>query len=1186
MLPTDSNQRILQVISEADGPITLGLLPLTASEAEQCINQVVASCNGRFRKLIDLMMILTPAAAAYAIAAGASQAVTQGGAFWGPLSEKLQIDLAAPHDRERLSSCFQSTCRNLGIVDPDVSEMAWVHIAPMMAQASILHSWAESLARGVQTTIRHRPLPDLNDPRSLRAFARDLATHIHNQPNLRSILRTDVGSVVVHRMITSCVYDQFNILPSHLVEPIQAALQGTGRQISLKSPYASFSEVHGCLELVLPKQPTKLTTHNTHWLVKGCQYSPVTEQRLPELEIGAGQLSVELRELGEGYPSQRFEVMLGLDQPFRVFDQSSLRERTVRPGMETLLTPSDYLLVMNQECSTNDPDAEELRGQYRLLQQVCLRPGWEPLTITHDGTKSTLSPLLKAGIYQSSGTGLSTLLEDGTRLHYGTDFGLQAFIPKGQHSGSLKLEISSRGSILYVQEVSLQPEDLGVYDYSSALQGALQNATSELAGGIHPLRIDIHTQTTSVTRDLWHWKGLERISRHLGFRCLEPPQNIDFGRSRGIEASDRGCRFIEGYHAPRLRIVLSEGDSLEITRPGVQSVCFDPTDGWKSELTAQETLSVTETDRRVITFESGGFEQWSLRCNGQEFNSLDDRRTNVHIGLRSLMADYGRSGVIEAYNSSGNVIRLFDFSSDVVATTFVHEIDHGRGLHQWKTSIPTAEIGRLALATHDYSSSPYPVVLPDVEIFSDQAEGDEWTVQLKEGINLQMRHLAAEGNAARRLTLCAEVDPEKIGQQLLLIEWKQAAPGTDLWNLVHCVDGPSTSRLILAIQGGGQIEEHTSTWWHHLWRINQGQLNKDDLSLYKDITEDEIEAALDTISMLTSIKYPSSVYFESAKYFSSLSHKLSIRREAVGPRDDDVWWQAGAEELQKHAIQKIAPVVRQFLFSCNPHVMARQWATKPKLERAATGNIVSSLNLVNIVREAGGRVRYAQQVFHENKHPQELFTSFENFNQVLSGQSPRFTKFNFRQFLNPILERTLHHSDSGSPLDAAPILSARHLFQSIEALNRRVRILTRAADGDADHPLNKSLQALARARNPLEHLIHPLNQRIGYQPTARGANLDRPDQFEAHYFPDLPAMGSPQSKQIADMTWAICLLTRATAHGLIDRDIYRERIRIFSGDTVQTHLINLMLSFAPELFSYYTALFDFSLFVNPDPAEV
>ena len=230
-------------------------------------------------------------------------------------------------------------------------------------------------------------------------------------------------------------------------------------------------------------------------------------------------------------------------------------------------------------------------------------------------------------------------------------------------------------------------------------------------------------------------------------------------------------------------------------------------------------------------------------------------------------------------------------------------------------------------------------------------------------------------------------------------------------------------------------------------------------------------------------------------------------------------------------------------------------------------------------------MNFTKQVFHDKAHPPELFTSFENFNQVLGGQSSNFSKFNFQCFFKAILERALQHSESGIPLDSVPLLSARHLLKAITALNRRVRILAQASNKEAEHPLNKSLQALASVHNDIELMIPPLNQKIGYLPSARGANLDRPDHFEPHYFPDLPALGFPQAKQLADLTWGICLLTRSAANGVVDERFFQDRLRLFVKPNVQASPINLVLSFAPELFAYYVALLDFSLFVNSSSSK-
>lgn len=1177
MVPSEANQKILEVIAAADGPITLGLLPLSKEEEEECISQVIECCHGSVTILTRLLRDLTPAAAAYAIAAGASQAVKEGGRFWQPVSDRLGIPLNDPNERESLSIHYRNACRSLGVVDPDVSGMTWRHIAPMMAQASILRRWVEALAKGLQSTVRHRPLPDLEDYRALEGFAMDLAERVHGQPNLRSVLKTEVGPVVAHRLIASCIYDQFGILPAHLVAPIQEALRDSGRQVSLKSPYASFSTVHGCFELVLPKQPASLVSHRTHWVVNGVQYSTGSEQRISEFELGAGGVSVELRDLGRDYPDQEFEAVLGLDIPFRVFDQETLRERRVTIGGKTELTPADYLVVMRSDCRSNDEEGEEERGQYRVLQQVSMRPGWEPLEIEHGGEKSVLLPALKAGIYQSAEEGVSTLLEDGSRLHYGDVFGFLAYIPKSQHSGSFSVKISSREKILVEEEVSLEEEEEGVYDYSEDLERLLRRAVDSLTSGVHPIRIEMQARAASVIRNLWFWKGLDRISQHLGFLCSEPPANIDYGASKGLKPSERGCELPKNFHAPRVVIALREGERLKISRPGVRALSTDPSDGWESGLSGSDTLSVSEGDRRIITFQSGGFEKWSLRCNGTEFASLDERRTEVHLGLLFFLSGFGQTGVIEACNSNGDCIRLFRFASDLVAKRLQHEIDHGRNLHYWKTSIPTEKLERLGVSISDYSHSPNPEITGPIEVYRSQGEGEEWEVELGDGLKVDLVHMPAENHVARRVKASLEIDPESVGPKLLLIEWFQGSADADSWEPLRCEEGANTSQLAVLFQGDISELGHPAGWWTHLWSVNQTRLEDDDLGLYEEIDPESMEEGLRAVSRLTSMKLPSEVYAYSGKYLSTLGHKLAERRRSVGSLDTDLWWKAGAAELQRHSAEKQAPVVRQFLLTSNVPMLAGVWMGEADDKDGNQGVVVDSLNLVSQVCECGGRVEYAQAVFHDSKHPPELFTSFQNFNQVLSGQQTRFAGFDFAAFFKPLSARVVEHSESGDALDSFSLLSARHLLHSITCLNRRSRVLSQAVDQEAGHGLSVALHTLSEVHNQLEGIAYFLNCQVNYTPAPRSVNLDRMEHYDTQYFPDLPALSSNQAKQIADLTWTICLLIRLTAHNVISGETFEERFRLFTGRSIHTNSLNQVLSFAPELFAYYTALFDFAL---------
>ena len=124
MLLIQLNQNILQQISETEGSITLGLLPILESQQQKCIEEVIEYCQGDHKRLLRLLGALSPASTAYAIAVTASKSVTQGKSFWEPVQGALKINLSDPKHREALSQQYKKTCKALGVITPDASVMA------------------------------------------------------------------------------------------------------------------------------------------------------------------------------------------------------------------------------------------------------------------------------------------------------------------------------------------------------------------------------------------------------------------------------------------------------------------------------------------------------------------------------------------------------------------------------------------------------------------------------------------------------------------------------------------------------------------------------------------------------------------------------------------------------------------------------------------------------------------------------------------------------------------------------------------------------------------------------------------------------------------------------------------------------------------------------------------------------
>lgn len=1177
-----ANQAVLDAIAESDGPITMGLLPLSEADEQSCIEAVISSHHGSLWALFALMDLIAPAAACYAIASCASQAVTGGKVFWEPVSKKLSIDLLTSSDREALSKHYRSACAQLGVVMPDVSSMSWTNIAPMMAQASILHAWNAPLASGLKSTLRSHPIPDLEDETALDNFSNHLAQHINNNPNLKNILHTEVGGIVAHRVISGFLYNRYEILPPHLIAPMREAFASSGSGVTLKSPYVSFSEALGEFELVLPKQSSKFTTHQTHWLIKGIQHSAQTENRISESEIPGGTIEVQLNRLGMDYPNQKFPVTMGLINTFRVFDERNMREKIIKDDENITLPPGEYMVVMRPDASTNDPKFEEELGNYKILPGVSLRPGSEPLEISYEGQTYCLNSALKTGIYHTGDTGDYISLHDGTLLHYGPNFDFQAYIPKDQHKGTLKISVSIESQIILEHDQELLGHDEGVYDYSNSIEEALSKSIRSLAPGLHPIKVSISTSASSATRELWYWKGLERISDSLGFLCNEAPKNINFRKCKGINKTQRGCAFVKGYLAPEVLIALDSHVELHIPRAGVQATCFSSEDNWEEDLKAGNTLSVSELDTRIIKFRSGGFQQWTIGCNDREFAKLDRSRTHYNISLRSIVAQFGNSGQIAAVDEHGNKIVLFSYATSLIASQLKHTIDHAKGRDIWTSTIPAEDLGKLGLEIVDYTTDPDCKPQSPIEFNNHDAEDyTHYDIDICDGISARIRNLPAAELRPARITLSIAIDPEAVDGQLLILNVVHMPEGTDNWTPLYCKEPHNTSQLsIVSLNSAHELKDGHS-WWNHLWHVNDKNFTSEMECIYADVSEDQIKSALDTISHLISIKYPTSVFLHSATYLLPLPHKLAKRRATCGKYDSALWWEAAAEEIAEHAESRTTPIVRSFLLANNYRSLAHPWVAKNGVDKNSPSNVIASFSLLGQVKAIGGRVNYAQHHYHIGTNPHELYESFDNWGKVMSGQDTHFGRFKFNDFFDQMIVKVQDHSEKCSILEQAPVLSARHLLTAITALNRRSRVLWKASESsNPDHMLQGRVQALTIAHRYLEKSIHGINKSIGYDPDNRLTQRRFSEEAETLYYPELPSLDSPQAKQLADLTWALCVTARATAHGCMPQATFFNLKNRFYGGSHAQHPINLVLTFAPELSAYYTALLDFALLNN------
>lgn len=1173
------NQLVLDAISQSSDEITLGLLPVSAKDDEEIIRFITECAGGDLNKLLMMLRRYAPAAASYTIASCASQAVTQGRNFWAPVSEKLKIDISNTDHRKKLSSLYVKTCRRLGVIVPDVSSLAWSHIAPMMAQASILHAWNDHLASGLQTTLRYHPAPDLDDEVALEKFTLALASHIRYSQNLQNILRTEIGSIVTKRVVSSYIFDQYELLPAHLRGPMKLAFSTSGNSLHLKSPYIAFSEITNQLEIVLPKQPNRLVSQKSHWSLNGRQYPALELTRISELDLLGREFSIQLHNLQQNFPDQEFLVDLTMEHGFMVFDEKNFRKRPVKACEDNALPPGEYCVVMLKHISTNDSKYEEDRGKYKVLPHVDLRPGAEALEIVHDDCTTQLSTSLKAGIYTTRNASNAIRLNDDSFLHYGDTFQIDFFIPDNQHTGEANLTIDVDGAVIHSETVTLESTSKGVYSYSDALATSTATACSSLAPGIYKLTLKVSTSDSAASKDIWYWKDLRDISNTNGFLCNAAPTNIDFKNSIGLRVNGQNCVFTKHYNAPFVQLSLRAHDeALIIPRPGVQATLIDLEDEWSEPLSHRSSLSVLHADKRIARFHSGGFHSWEVQCNAKKLCDLTEKKLSRSISLSSLTAEFGNSGTVTAINELGEKRTLLTFASDLVSSTLRLEPNHSKQTYNWKTKLALERIGTLGIQITDYGQSPSgitqdPIEMPLEELCDDTADSP---LTLSDIIDIRLKKIDASNRHPERIMLEIIVKDEHTSNELQLIEVMHKPEGTEVWRNLSCKDGVNTSQLSLLVTGSDLVEEG-SNWWRHLWRTSSATSVLEETSIYDNITNTDLSEGLKCTSMLASIKYPSSVYNHSARHFTSLAHKLSERRKLSGKRDAIQWWDAQVNELSKHASLSQTPVTKAFLLSSNWELLGFRYV--PNAEEACkTDKIHQSFSLISRVQDANGTVPYAGANYPFGTHPEELYHSFKNSGNVMAGKASTFDTFDFHQFFKGILEKCEKHEESATDLSNTPVLSARHLLNAGKMLNKRTRLLASVAlSDDSDHILANRVQALSEIHRNVSLKARSIHKPICFPPFTKSRIMGFNEVTENFDFPEWPALTSDQSSQIADISWALACVSRTAAHGLISSAEFKKHMTLFTGKSLTEAPINIVFSFAPELFAYQFALLDFAL---------
>jgi hypothetical protein len=1186
----EANTAVLKHLAKLDESTVLGFLPVEQAEGDAILEAVRLACDGNVKRVWEILDWEAPAATVFAFAVAVSRRCIKGGECWPALDKEFGLKFDGPQTK-RLADSFQKTCASLGVLEWAEESGGFRHAMPVIFQAGILHNWTDDLVAGLKSTLKRMPSPDLEDESAVRQFSDQLVANISgNFPILKRVMATAVGPMVCQRLFSARDGVDLSLVPVHLRKPIRDAFEEVGAGASLRSPYLAFDDVRVEFELVLPRQSSRLATGETFWNVEGRHYRAMEEHRLSTRDLGGDFFTVQLRQLDRGYNDQRYtlDARLDSDKLFRIFRADTGREKLHNGESSIQLKPGDYLLVMAPELVTNDEEYvnQDIGAGFRWLA-VELRPGGKPLVLNWAEREWELKPALRPGLFTDRAHALP-LQEEGW-LHFGKSLGLLGYFPaEGLEQQEFEIGFQCKAQELeQLTTLTAQADQSSAFLFHGNLDKEAQPFLDKLPFGIHFLEVSLSHANRRVQKSFWYWKGLLRVSEGKGFVFSEPPENLNWGDSRGIEQICGGAAFAKDYHAPSVQLALSQPkETLKLARPGVHCEIVESGEVLEELLSTDIPLVVGPDDRRSLRVETGGFQEWTLLCQDQTLVSLDKNKTTRALSLKALAAQFGGSGKLIARSERGREITLANFVQPLTATSPTLESGAFPVVETWRFRIPTEGLQALAVRITDLSSSASaPASEPKLICEKKQGKFDSGEYPLTEEIAAQL--LCEEDYLD--VSICPL--PQAIPGNLVLLDFLCRKEAEDEWYNLECQEPRGVAGLRIVIRGTEGRDN--GNWWRALLQAKRPvEPYWADAGLAEALAQadvKEVQPCLQTCRELLEWKYPTEVWAEAASQFQDLPVHLGHHWFARNPDTAALWWREGVQDLVRHAQAEITPVTRQFLLGAHPASLSIASETMD-IDDAQLGGppLQRSLLLPAHARKHQSLAAFVR-VAYDLEIDSDFFEAFKNFNEVSRGQADRFKRFSFKTFLGNEKPRysadgpmapssgLWHRADAlnerEAKIEVKGLLTPEHLLKAVKALNHRCRIFEDISQqNDQNHPLAGLLQTLTRLSGNLEMAMSVLNNHLGW---------DMPHLKVWHP----PCLGSSWGRKVAGLAFALAAHSRVAASGRLPQTVHQGLLNdIFQPTAPPKALlptrIGQVLSLAPELFAFYYLLFDLVLWAD------
>jgi len=1125
------NGLILNAIEEAGEPTLLGFLPISEADQSAILSAVRRRAAGQVERFVKSMQ-LAPAAIAYAIAVGVSKSRPRDGGWWQPISEAVGLSISS-NQHKSVGDAFRGACTYLGLLDvmPSVHNK---YIEFIKSQAGILQYWVADLVEGVRRVRENYGLPDLEDPADLAEFARRLSKRIHNQPSLCTFLDGDGGPLLVERLLQAMISGQYEqYLPTHLSQKIKEDAESAGRSLrSIATPFLEFVPSIGEFHIHLPQQHGSFLGEQTWWRFEGGERISPREQNAYHFG-NEKQVKVSLTGL-KGVQDREYTINTAISDavPFRLFRADGREVQIDLDKQHDLRVPlGEYHLVSAAKLIPSEQTCD--LSYYHAIFDI--QPGHAQEVSLPQRTSFTIRPKLVRGMIAETETehGGTVPMRVGNNpevLHFGLS-GMAVHLPSRGDvlEATMAISLGERD----LAEAELQFTDAGEEEYHFSINHgeAWSEAISDLEKGLYLISCKVQTTTGhEFTRSIYYWHGLEGASDHTGFHAPEAFENIDKRSSSGVTFDPTvGCCWDRSENTATSSIKLHnpKDTKLVFRRPGIGVALKD--DSGQETVDSGEVVELQKFEKRWIHLHCGGFREWEIFCNAAQIGQLSARNQKLQTRLSVLKHSHGASGRIVA-KQDGHEVPLFSYVSPDVATELALTPNTRDGSLSAKFCMPTKRIEAFRFTCHDLASGAQEVaevafpfgdtVLPSGLQVRTEFESEKMFLRLEASGERLESHIFD-------VSLEWRAEDESVFKPVLFAEEHGVSAGKILFH----------SHVFTGVQ---------SDLWHRILR--QASLGQTESGSH-GFEPQEFAKQIIRLPNLLQAKFPTVVWLHAKTFLANLPRALSTHLQQSNMSGD--WLHVFAAELAlrgKMKSQRSAIEVNH-LAAYWPSALTRSDWLIPDGDQT----VLNNLRLFQQACQADSAAATIGDWYQKGAIRRNFMECFQDWQLVGMGQKTEFSAFDVDRFFG-----VLSHSE----LDEwEEHYGAGHLTHCLRPLRQRLRKFHHVMTDDseaADSNLSTFLQRIAKMNLNLERRDYRFRTILG------GHNLTRLALRDTWQ----------EEERLANLSCALALLARAHGQGIITLADYEEMIsQIFE----TTANLNLILSFAPELLTFWLGFWEITL---------